>query len=91
MKGTLLVENFTFTVVTGIPFEGLFRKSTPSTIRGLPKNGVSLIEIGQQLRALYSENKVPSGNISASVRWIFLRLHQTHCLENGVILVVIDQ
>jgi len=24
LKGTLLVENFTFTVVSGIPFEGLF-------------------------------------------------------------------
>jgi len=75
MKGTLLVENFTFTVETVIPFEGFFWKSTLSTKWRLPKNCVSLTGIGQQLRALYSENTVPSGNISASVRWIFLRLH----------------
>jgi hypothetical protein len=47
MKGTLLVENFTFTAVSGIPFEGLFRKFTPSTIWELPKHCVSLIEMGQ--------------------------------------------
>jgi len=75
MKGTLLVENFTFTVVTGIPFEGLFLKSTLSTKSRWLKICVSLTEIGQQLRAIYSENKELSGNITASVRWIFLRLH----------------
>jgi len=64
MKGTLLVENFTFTVVTGIPFEGLSWKSTPSTLCALPKHDVSLTVNCQQLRALYSENKIPSNNIS---------------------------
>jgi len=75
MKGTLLVKKFTYTFVTGIPFEGLFWKSTPNTKSRRFKIYVSLTEIGQQLRALYSENKELSGNISASFRWIFLRLH----------------
>jgi len=46
--------------VSRLPFEGFFWKPTPSNLSALPTNGVRVISIGHQWRALYLESKVPS-------------------------------
>jgi hypothetical protein len=47
MKGTLLVEENTFTTMSRIPLEGLSSKSTTNTPRILPTKDYSLDAIGQ--------------------------------------------
>jgi len=47
MKGTLLVEENTFTAMSRLPLERLSSKSTPNTPSILPTKDCSLVAIGQ--------------------------------------------
>jgi hypothetical protein len=83
IKGILLREQCAFSAESRLALKGFSWKWISVTLHACATNGTSLLIIGQSLEHFTWRSVCLFTWISASTRWIFLKIHTSHSLCMG--------